>query len=1138
MAEGDFDDDVLPSGAGIIIPANNPRRLFLAVRKMWDRIELAKRDTNLQQGKFGLTSEERLLLRSSARGSNLDGLTDEMAMRSTTKGERLDSEMGDGFILLVPTRGGDVRQPTSFAMIVNERNRQGQNPQALKQLEGLEEEVRKLVEAGQPVDDALQRRLNTARARGRILLQRLEWDEDPDPDAPAGAKPPDTILNRLRHFATDETLKEQAQRQGWFEDLERLLTNPDFLREMGIAYGGSVSTRWSKPFWARLDRGFNLVRAVRCGEAIWHHARNFNGRKLHEYDPFIAPPKEYLNEKITEYFDKLEKRNSDLVVRLREDMDDTKRPGLREHRFGRGKWRHYTHAEITELPTDTDEEKRQKVANRDNAIRRWNLWWHLDQAMQYAYFSYIEEYKTSVLEHRKYLQDQHFRNRQFVINGRRIEVRQDRVNDQGVTEPGMSDDELLQMWTDAEVTKNPNNSTDEGYLGYFVQMPPTYQYAFWKRLESKIRFADERDGAFDGQTEAERIFAYHLVQRMFTWWEHLPRVDNRGVVQYKWWTHPDHTSDTCNGCAHFDEDLSKSMWVPGENKWTRPDRVPEDWVYEEEMIWHPTRQAIQLLLKIMYTHNVGSHLADIFADLILGEGDAKTFRASYGGGGNERVSPYEWWWPGAPRSDTLDENNPVAVATYLNSGMVGRWFWLGPINDFIETERARPYNGIWLHHHLLVAELNESLNELRDFLKTNRKYTGVSQDDLSKLCAKLKDFDDTIVFPSSFKRRSDGDVDVEFDDLAPVLMPASSIAGAADPSWFFRRPLFVPDQLAKVVAEYETAYQEWMIPGTHEFREGMEFILTWPNGRKSTIKTFQPRWVTNELGERVWDETFHQYIRAFWTCPQHLAKDFQQSQDLTRFETYLRGVVGREANNFNFDGIRKIVNDHLSGLPLTNPVLDANGNDTGKRKPNLLGKLRVWAYEYADNLFMESVIMRSRDRGIKFGDITSYIMNGGFTGYGSRKDQFRRIMAAYEIPLKNLYFDNWKGIIEKHDLMHHAGIEGPGGAWSDALEDLAGLLKSRGLNWDFVYEVAQDLKAFGFIDLSNWVEEHKPHKSEELEKTWFKHLNRLAMKVNSNGGESWVADMVQEIIMATPCDPDKLLRWPTAAERQALYTAA
>ena len=907
---------------------------------------------------------------------------------------------------------------------------------------------------------------------------------------------------------------ETARQDGWAKELEDFLNNPDALRDLGFAYGGSVSTRWPRPVWARPDRGFDLERAVR-GEAIWHFSRNFPGRKIHEYDPFMAPPKEYLNEKIMEYFLGLP---GDQWNELQGYLAETKRPDQTNHLFGRGRLRFYSQAEITELPTDTEEEKAEKQRNLVNAKLRAVIRWHLDRAVQYAYFTYIEEYKTSVFQHRKYLQDPYYREREFRINGRLVRVTNQsvvQISGGSETEVGrMEDEELAELWTNATIARNPNLEADEGYLGYFVQMPPTLQYAFWKRAESKIRYADERDGRFDGQTESERIYAYYLVQRMFTWWERLPRVDDRGVVHYKWYTHPDHTSDKegCNGCAHYDAE-SKLFWIPADG--TR--KEPKGWVYEEELVWHPTRQAIQLQRKIMYTHNVGSHLSDIFSDLILGIADAKTFRANYGGGGDERVGPYEWWWPGAPRSDTLvkDKNDPKynqgTIDTYLASGFVARDFWLGPINDFIETERARPYNGIWLKHHMLLADFVESMNHFREFLRRNRTLTGVGDDDLSKELPDIKNFDTAIVLPN--KMTADRDVvlgvRVDFDEKTPTVMLWEDIAGHVDPAWFYGRSFFNTDTLEQLVEDYERSYQDWMIPGTKRFREDMEYILTWPNDRKSKIESFR-------------HEHFYQYLRVNWTNHERLARDFQASQNPARFESYLRGRIEREGSNGDFR-LRPLINKLMDGLPLTTPVFDDHGNIV-KRKANKFGELRAWAYQYADNQFYKSIVVRARDRGVTWGDVTSAVMEGYGQGYGSKKDQLKRIFLLYEVPLTCIYYDTWKGIIEEYGLMHHAGVESASETWNEALKSIASALRQRKLSWPYIKQVGKDIKVFG-VPVDKWIEEHMPEASGELEGTWETHMKELTQYLNPNGGEKIVEALHEFNLLYVPSDPNQLLVW-------------
>jgi hypothetical protein len=233
-------------------------------------------------------------------------------------------------------------------------------------------------------------------------------------------------------------------------------------------------------------------------------------------------------------------------------------------------------------------------------------------------------------------------------------------------------------------------------------------------------------------------------------------------------------------------------------------------------------------------------------------------------------------------------------------------------------------------------------------------------------------------------------------------------------------------------------------------------------------------------------------------------------------------LLAREVQNGNFDGLRSVINKQMDGLPIRSwnlSVRNADGKPT--RTANDFGELKAWAYEYADNQWFRNIVLKSRDRGVQWGDVSSYVLKGGGQGYGNLEDQLLRIFKYYEVPLKNVYFDTWKGIMEAHHLLTGAGANVGKEAWEDALNDMASAVKARKLNWSFVHEVAKTLHTFNkHIDLALWIETEAPHNSEELEKTWLSHLATIASESNPHGAALYVVEMHN--LLGLPVEPRTL----------------
>lgn len=867
-------------------------------------------------------------------------------------------------------------------------------------------------------------------------------------------------------------------------------TNPDIEPSdeheiLSQLWGNGMQIPSYKAEWAQPNKEFDVKLAWK-GAAFWIPDRPLMQKFTHRYEGFLSPPKWWLNRFIKWYF-KHHPRRADLERAAR--LTRVKFP---TSLIGNGPLRHYAYEEVTDFPGDSDEVLAQKADNRALFELRWWLWWHLDQARQYAFDVYTSDLKWQVLCHRR------FRRRTLTASWRNNRI-----------------------WELAE-TSNPFRAIDRAYSGYHVWMPPSYQYKFWQYLEGRIQHTDESDGQLDSQKLWERNYAVELCVMTLRWAEKLPRVWKNGRPIWAWYADPNHKGPDgkhCQGCPHTAHWRPAPEMVPGIDN--RPAGVPAHWVYEEGQSWYPTRQELQLLRKVIYTHNSGSGFYDIFSEIDgVSEGDAKTLRNNYFFSGNETVPGRDLWWPGAADSDNLDDKfrtvvedyrrdhrashggedpsqyeiDRVVAAAYFDRypGIVDREWFLGPQAGFWRHGEQNPFNSYGLDSWDTNIQTQDSRKKTKELLRQNKTRVGLSYHHLlDKWFEDIGDFDDALLFPD-FKSvplndpvpdrgplagRKWQDVKVTFDPDNPKIERFNNIGFNIDPGWYERRNAFSLTNLRKWQDKYNQAFDQQWSDGNRRLGDDKRYIITWPNGYKQVVTGFR-------------NETFRRYLIANWMKHQNLAKDFWQNQDAHEVEHTIHHQMEEIVTSEGSAELRPTIYKSMEGLPLHEPLFDDQGRQIGTQLSDF-GRLKQALLREADNHLWKYILVMAEGmegaRGVKPGDGGKYLLQGFGQGYGSAFSQLRRVLRMVELGVKAIYYDTWKGIVEAFQLKAtHEVIN-----QEDVMEALEGALKSRHLNWRYARRVAADLKVLGILKGHYLIPREVARASYLVEKRWKREVLNL-----------------------------------------------
>lgn len=863
-----------------------------------------------------------------------------------------------------------------------------------------------------------------------------------------------------------------------------LLDNDDRMILLKSLYGSSIQMVFYIQKWAQPKGQFDLTLAS-FGKTYWVLDRQGSDAYTHRYRGAFAPTKAWLNAGFDNYFSR-----HPLGDDLRRLLSLVSYPDAERHRLGYGELRYYGYNEIHARPGASVDAVREANGKMALAQQSWRLRYHLWEAFKECFLSWSLDFKHCV-EANQALEKTHD----------------------------------IQLSVGEEFDPVVNNDPFEAidgrtYFDYFVQPPVSFEYMLWQMVENLVQFKrkqasprldlnDSFPEGKDGFWEEDRIKALEVTANVFSWLERLPRCASDAKIHWHWYADPSHKDEGgnhCNGCQHW------QYWATPQEYAKNPDKY-RGWKREEAQIWYATRQEQQLFRKAIFTHNSGSGNMDATVDALLTVQAIVDFRHKYGGGGRERIPPKCWWTPPGVSSE----------------------FWLGVIQSYSEEESNRPYNGWMLQSNHSRLEVQNSRLKFDEQLGLNTTSLGVHEEDVKKKLVDIKNFKDGIVFPTGDGRadvseevlnrlypdRPDGskdprrlnpwghawvDFNPRFNPLLPKIVLHRDPYFHLDPLWYNSRSYFDPIQINIWIESFEDA-----------FGDDYHYVFSWPDGEYDEVDSFR-------------DPKFRRYLISHYLQHKKLLLEFHENQDAKEFSARLRAILAREVQNGNFDGLRKIINDQMEGLPIRFWDLSSRSAD-GKpqKRPNQFAALKAWAYEFADNQWFKNIVLKSRDRGVQWGDVSSYVLHGGGQGYGTLEDQLLRIFKYYEVPLKNIYFDTWKGIMEAHHLLTHAGANVGKEAWEDALNDMASAVKARRLNWSFVREVAKTLHTFSeHVDLALWIDEHTPEESEELEQTWLSHLATIANESNPHGSALYVIEMSN--LLALPVEP-RLLQEMSDARR-------